>query len=60
VTDNFKKTPNPGRSFDDLSKFVTDNLVVTCTMDNRTNCTDKEKSYMEKIEKKSEEDNEKE
>jgi len=41
------------RDFDSLKKFVTENLEVKCDVSNPVECTDKEKTYIEKMKAKS-------
>lgn len=38
-----------GRSFDDLKKFVDENLAAKCLIDDTEGCTDKELKFMEKM-----------
>ena len=45
-----------GRSYDDLEKFVKDELEAKCDIKEPTDCTDKEKKYIEKMKAKSAED----
>jgi len=41
-----------GRSYDDLKKFVEDNLVQQCLLDDQSNCTEKEVKYIKKMQAK--------
>jgi len=41
-----------GRDFDTLKKFVEDNLVQKCLIEDQSNCSDKEKKYITKIQAK--------
>jgi len=43
---------NQGRSYDDLKKFVEENLVQQCLLDDQSNCDDREKKYIEKMQNK--------
>lgn len=43
---------NGGRSYDDLKKFVEDNLVQKCLVDDQANCSAKEKKYIAKMQAK--------
>jgi len=43
---------NGGRSFDDLKKFVEDELEVKCLLDDPSGCSDKEKDFMGKWKEK--------
>jgi len=43
-----------GRSYDALKKFVEDNLVQQCLVDDQSNCSDKEKKYIAKMQAKGE------
>ena len=45
-----------GRSYDDLEKFVKDELEAKCDVKEPADCTDKEKKYIEKMKAKSAED----
>ena len=45
-----------GRTFDDLKKFVEENLEVKCLLDNVEGCSDKEKEFMDKWKAKGKED----
>jgi len=38
-----------GRDFDALKKFVEENLVQQCLLDEQSNCSDKEKKYIKKM-----------
>jgi len=38
-----------GRDFDQLKKFVEENLVQQCLLDDQSNCSDKEKKYIKKM-----------
>jgi len=40
---------NGGRDFDSLKKFVEDELVVNCDIENPAECSEKEKKYIEKM-----------
>jgi thioredoxin-like negative regulator of GroEL len=48
-----------GRSFDDLKKFVQDELEAKCDIAAPAECTDKEKKYIEKMKAKPAEDQKK-
>jgi len=41
-----------GRDFDSLKKFVEENLVQQCLLDDQTNCNDKEVKYIKKMQGK--------
>lgn len=45
-----------GRDFDSLKEFVVDTLEVPCNVETLEDCTDKEKTYIEKMKAKSVED----
>lgn len=45
-----------GRDFDSLKKHVADNLEVKCIVTDPTDCTDKERGYIEKMKGKTGED----
>lgn len=45
-----------GRDFDDLKKFVADTLEVKCDVKDPSNCSDREKKFMEKFKAKSADD----
>ena len=45
-----------GRTFDDLKKFVEENLEVKCLLDNVEGCSDKEKEFMDKWKAKGKEE----
>merc|ERR1712228_366859 len=45
-----------GRDFDSLKSHVADKLEVKCDISNPTDCTDKEKAYIEKMKAKSADD----
>jgi protein disulfide-isomerase A6 len=45
-----------GRTFDDLKKFVEDELEVKCLLSDPSGCTDKETEFMAKWKGKSKED----
>ncbi|KAG7355951.1 thioredoxin [Nitzschia inconspicua] len=45
-----------GRDFDSLKTFVEENLEVKCDVRNPTECSEKEKSYIEKMKAKSKDD----
>lgn len=48
-----------GRGFDDLKQFVVENLEVKCDVKDPSECSDKEKSYIEKMKTKSSEERKK-
>ena len=41
-----------GRDFDALKKFVEEKLVQQCLLDDQSNCSDKEKKYIKKMQDK--------
>ena len=41
-----------GRDFDSLKKFVEENLVQQCLLDDQANCSDKEVKYIKKMQAK--------
>jgi len=43
-----------GRDFDSLKGFVEENLASKCDAENPVDCSDKEKTYIEKMKKKTE------
>jgi protein disulfide-isomerase A6 len=45
-----------GRDFDSLKQFVEENLEAKCNVNDLENCNEKEKSYIEKMKQKSQED----
>jgi len=45
-----------GRDYDSLKSFVEEKLEVKCKVDDPTECTDKEKSYIEKMKSKTSDD----
>lgn len=45
-----------GRDFDSLKKFVEDELEVKCSVEDPSECSDKEKAYIEKMKAKSAEE----
>lgn len=45
-----------GRDFDTLMAFVQENLEIKCDVANPTECSDKEKGYIDKMKAKSSED----
>eukprot|EP00544_Gedaniella_sp_CCMP2646_P003235 CAMPEP_0202506998 /NCGR_PEP_ID=MMETSP1361-20130828/51490_1 /ASSEMBLY_ACC=CAM_ASM_000849 /TAXON_ID=210615 /ORGANISM="Staurosira complex sp., Strain CCMP2646" /LENGTH=146 /DNA_ID=CAMNT_0049141089 /DNA_START=164 /DNA_END=604 /DNA_ORIENTATION=+ len=45
-----------GRDFDSLKQFVEENLEAKCNVNDLENCSEKEKSYIEKMKQKSQED----
>lgn len=42
------KDYNAGRSFDDMKKFVEENLEAKCVVEDPKDCTEKETKYIEK------------
>jgi len=44
------------RSYDGLKKFVEDNLVQNCLLDDQANCSEKETKYITKMQAKSADD----
>lgn len=51
---------NGGRSYDDLNKFVEENLAAKCTIADQEGCSDKEKGYIAKRQGKDDAANKKE
>lgn len=45
-----------GRGYDDLKQFVVETLEIKCDVSNPTECSDKEKGYIEKMKAKTSED----
>ena len=45
-----------GRDFDSLKQFVEDELEVKCSVEDPSECSDKEKAYIEKMKAKSAEE----
>ena len=43
---------NGGRSYDDIDTYVKENLLVKCKIAEQDGCTDKEKSYIKKMQEK--------
>merc|ERR1712159_401658 len=41
-----------GRSFEELKKFVEENLVQQCLIDDQSNCSEKEVKYIKKMQAK--------
>lgn len=48
-----------GRDFDSLKEFVSESLEVKCDVNDPTECTDKEKKYIEKMKAKTSEERQK-
>lgn len=46
------KSYNGGRDFDSLKKFVDDNLSAKCTIEDQSECTEKETKYIAKMQGK--------
>ena len=54
--DGEKTDYSGGRSFDDLAKFVKDNLEALCSVEDPKDCDDKENKYIAKMKAKSADD----